>query len=243
MPTNQIWNTSDIWGFMLGPQNAHGSWEWNGDNSTIDRYDVYERKRELCRRPCSCLSQEMYIQTCGVDARCKGYSGNATTNITPPRYQDQKILWSTAGIWFMLGPKNAHRRWEWNGDNSTTESWHEFHSNCSSGYSWSESGELWHLFPETARPITAAILETCHSPVACSAPHLPFPVKKLLWSQQPYNIMRCSWLPAVDLWKMRELRSAVDLWKMQNFCKDTELVWCWCRGRASSPHLKLTRKS
>ena len=33
------------------------------------------------------------------------------------------------------------------------------------------------LFPETARPITAAILETCHSPVACSKPQLPFPVK------------------------------------------------------------------
>ena len=90
MPTNQIWNTSGIWGFMLGPQNTHGSWEWNGDNSTIDRYDVYERKREIYRRPCSCLSQEMYIQTCGVDARCKGYSGNATTNITPRRYQDKK---------------------------------------------------------------------------------------------------------------------------------------------------------
>ena len=90
MPTKQIWNTSGIWGFMLGPQNAHGSWEWNGENSTMDRYDVYERKRDIYRRPYSCLSQEMYIKTSGVDA--KGYSGNATTNITPRRYQDKKIL-------------------------------------------------------------------------------------------------------------------------------------------------------
>ena len=93
---------------MLGPQNAHGSWEWNGDNSTIDRYDVYERKREIYRRPCSCLSQEMYIQTCGVDARCKGYSGNATTNITPRRYQDKKKYYEVPPAFGLCSVRKTH---------------------------------------------------------------------------------------------------------------------------------------